>query len=170
MSSFAPLSLSPTPVVTFNIAVPSRTQQTIARTRHFTVHILAADACGARLADVYRVGNARPNSTLRALQQTGSEVVWPHPSTPGRHADSEQPFIRSKGVLFVLRCRLLDTPMGGLVPVRDHVVVLGEVLEIFESDAAAEDSSLAPRFGLLYGDRLYRQLSGDVVVSGTGLA
>ncbi|CAK7271771.1 hypothetical protein SEPCBS57363_004795 [Sporothrix epigloea] len=165
MSSFAPLTLVPTPVITFNIAVPSRTEQVIAKTRNFMIHILAGDAQGARLADVFRQGNAHPASTLRALRQTSSNIVWPG-GVPGHHQDDDQPFLQGKGVLYVLRCRLLDEPLDGLVPVRDHVVVLGEVLEIIKGDAELTTSTGTPCFGLLYGDRHYRCLSEDVVRTG----
>jgi hypothetical protein len=60
-----------------------------------------------------------------------------------------------------LRCKLLDDePARGLVRVRDHVIVLGEVLEIVEGAGArrAEEE----RFGLLYADRRYRQLGGCI--------
>ncbi|CAK7564412.1 MAG: hypothetical protein SEPTF4163_002303 [Sporothrix epigloea] len=167
MSSFAPLSLIPTPVITFNIAVPSRTEQVIAKTRNFMIHILSGDAQGARLADVFRQGNAHPASTLRALRQTSSNIVWPG-GVPGHHQDDDQPFLQGKGVLYVLRCRLLDEPLDGLVPVRDHVVVLGEVLEIIKGEAEIANSTGAPCFGLLYGDRHYRRLSEDVVSTGIG--
>ncbi|KAL1902756.1 hypothetical protein Sste5346_000666 [Sporothrix stenoceras] len=166
MSSFAPLSLFPSPVITFNIAVPSRTEQVISKTRHFMIHVLAGDIQGARLADVFRAGNAHPASTLRALQRTGSQIVWPD-EQPGHHKDHEQPFLRGAGVLYVLRCRLLDEPLRGLVPVRDHVVVLGEVLEIMGGGAEAVDGAGAPRFGLLYGDRHYRKLSGSELRTGS---
>lgn len=130
------------------------------------IHVLSGDAQGARLADVFRAPNAQPANTLRALQRSGSQVVWPH-GPPGLHKDHEQPFLQGAGVLYVLRCRLLDEPLRGLVPVRDHVVVLGEILEIMDGEAEAVDGAGAPRFGLLYGDRHYRQLSGAVMRTGS---
>lgn len=130
------------------------------------IHVLSGDVQGARLADVFRVGNAHPASTLCALQRSGSQIVWPD-TRPGLHKDHEQPFLRGAGVLYVLRCRLLDEPLRGLVPVRDHVVVLGEILEIIDGDAEAVDDAGTPRFGLLYGDRHYRQLSGAKLRTGS---
>ena len=165
MSSFTSLSLYPTPVVTFNIAVPSRTEAALAKTRHFMVHILSGDAKGARVADVFRAGNAHPSSTLHELQQSECDIVWPS-STPDAHKHSDQPFLQGPGVLYVLRCRLLDEPLTGLVPVRDHIVVLGEVLEIIAGAAETTDSAGSPRFGLLYGDRSYRRPDGAVIPSG----
>jgi hypothetical protein len=67
--------------------------------------------------------------------------------------------LEGEGVLYVLRCGLLDDePTKGLVRVRDHVIVLGEVLEIVEGAGAQRERE--ERFGLLYADRRYRQL-GD---------
>lgn len=167
MSSFTPLSLFPSPVITFNIAVPSRTEAAIAKARHFMIHILSGDVKGARLADVFRTGNAHPANTLRELRRSGCEVVWP-PGAPVPHQDERQPFLQGVGVLYVLRCRLLDEPLGGLVPVRDHVVVVGEILEIIAGEAEVTDSTGAPCFGLLYGNRRYRQLNGAIMPTGSG--
>jgi hypothetical protein len=64
-------------------------------------------------------------------------------------------------VLYVLRCRLLeDEPSRGLVRVRDHVIVLGEVLEIVEGSGARRETE--ERFGLLDADRRYRQWGGCI--------
>lgn len=170
MSSFTSLSLYPTPVVTFNIAVPSRTEAALAKSRHFMVHVLSGDAKGARVADVFRTGNAHPSSTLHELKRSECNIVWPSPTSPssstqGQHRGSEQPFLQGPGVLYVLRCRLLDEPLMGLVPVRDHIVVLGEVLEIVAGEAEAIDNDGLPRFGLLYADRNYRQPDGVTIPS-----
>lgn len=66
--------------------------------------------------------------------------------------------LKGPGVLHVLRCRLLDDEHhGGLVKVRDHVIVLGEVLEII--DGGGQDDITDPErpFGLSYADTKYRE-------------
>ncbi|OAA54725.1 Flavin reductase-like, FMN-binding protein [Niveomyces insectorum RCEF 264] len=175
MSSFVSLSLYPSPVITFNVAVPSRTEAAIARSRHFMIHVLAGDARGAQVADVFRAGNAHPDIVARQLRRAGCRIVGlarpPHQETrpvsaaaaATNAAAEDEPFLRGPGILYVLRCRLLDEPWGGLVPVRDHVVVLGEVLEIINGGAEDSDGTGAPRFGLVYGDRHYRQLGRAVL-------
>lgn len=165
MSSFTSLSLYPSPVISFNIAMPSRTEAAIAQTRHFMIHILSGDASGARVADVFRSGNAHPESTSRALQSSQCHLVWPQtsPGRPAPRAADHQPFLCGSGVLFVLRCRLLEEPLRGLVPVRDHVIVLGEVLDIIRGDAEHIDGSGMPRVGLTYANRQYCQLPGATI-------
>ena len=80
------------------------------------------------------------------------------------------PTLVGPGVMYVLKCRVLEEPHGGLVRVQDHVIVLGEVLEILEGRGVGEEEQqhdggrkLAPaRFGLLYADRRYRQLGNCI--------
>lgn len=62
------------------------------------------------------------------------------------------PLIKGEAVMYVLSCRLVEeAPMNGLMPVRDHVIVAGEVLDVIPGSGESE-------FGLAYGDRKYRQL------------
>jgi hypothetical protein len=84
------------------------------------------------------------------------------PAEEGREKlGSEPPVLEGDGVLYVLRCRLLeDEPSRGLVKVRDHFIVLGEVMEIVEGSGAQRETE--ERFGLLYADRRYRQLGGCI--------
>ncbi|KAL2130730.1 hypothetical protein VTI74DRAFT_5994 [Chaetomium olivicolor] len=156
MSSFTSLSLAPCPIVSFNIAVPSRTYDAVAASRHFNIHVLADDERGARVADWLAGGNVAGQEVFERLVQEGiCEVV---------HEEGEAPVLKGDGVLYVLRCRLLDDePARGLVRVRDHVIVLGEVLEIIEGWGA--ERGREDRFGLLYVDRRYRQL-GNCIMPG----
>ncbi len=153
MSSFTSLSLTPTPLVTFNIALPSRTETAIAESRAFVIHLLSGDAAGAALADLFRSGNDESERIAAGLRQAGCEVV--PTGGPG-----EMPMLRGAAILCVLKCRVLDKPCTGLVRVRDHVIVLGEVVEII----GEEDGG---NFGLIYADRHYRQLGGTVSTGGT---
>lgn len=69
------------------------------------------------------------------------------------------PLLKGKGVLYAIKCKVLDdAPTGGLVRVRDHVVVLAEVVEIVEG----EDGP-AEVFGLAYADRRYRTVGNTMV-------
>jgi len=70
-------------------------------------------------------------------------------------SESDGPaMLQGPGVLHILRCRLLDEPTGGLVKVRDHVIVLGEVMEIV--DGGGQDD-IGRDFGLAYADTKYRE-------------
>ncbi|KAK3308264.1 flavin reductase like domain-containing protein [Chaetomium strumarium] len=153
MSSLTSLALSPTPVVTFNIAVPSRTFDAIAASRRFNIHVLADNAAGASVADWLAGGNTGGREVLERLSADGGVEV-----EPGEQ-EGDAPVLKGDGVLYVLRCRLLEdanAPTGGFVRVRDHVIVLGEVLEIVERSGSQRE--VKDRFGLLYADRRYRQL------------
>ncbi|KND91954.1 Uncharacterized protein TOPH_03472 [Tolypocladium ophioglossoides CBS 100239] len=141
MSSFTSLTLAPTPLVTFNVATPSRTLDAIAASGEFNIHILAGDAAGAAVADHFTRGNL--DGVFKGLVTLNEGV-------------DRAPVLGGEGVLRVLRCKVLeDGPAGGLVRVRDHVIVVGEVIEMMPGKKAEE-------FGLAYADRRYRQV-GDVI-------
>lgn len=142
MSSFTSLTLSPTPLITFNIATPSRTLDAIRTSGAFTVHVLAGDARGAAVASHFTRGNLGGN-VLEGFEG-------------GCDEEGGSPVLTSEGVMFALRCKVLkDAAEGGLIRVRDHVIVVGEVMEMVP--VAGEMG-----FGLVYGDRQYRQI-GEVL-------
>ncbi|KAL1867098.1 hypothetical protein Daus18300_006497 [Diaporthe australafricana] len=137
MSSFTSLSLRPTPLVTFNIATPSRTLDAVSRSREFNIHILSGDVAGARVAEWFRKGNAEDLGVFEAAKlrnECGCEVI------PAETLeDGTAPLLKGPGVLFALRCRLLsDEPARGLVRVRDHVIVLAEIIDIVEGEGGKQ--------------------------------
>ncbi|KAL2118122.1 hypothetical protein VTJ04DRAFT_7782 [Mycothermus thermophilus] len=170
MSSFTSLTLTPTPLISFNIATPSRTLDAVVASRQFNIHVLADDADGARLADWFAGGNAAPDPDVAdsdaalvgspaAAGGRGGDVFERLVREGGVQVSSSEgaPLLEGDGVLYVLRCRLLeDGPGGGLVRVRDHVIVVGEVVDIVEGVGAQRETE--EQFGLLYADRRYRQL------------
>ena len=161
MSSFTSLTLHPTPLVTFNIATPSRTLDAVSQSRAFNVHVLSGDVAGGRVAEWFRRGNAEGLGVFEAdrmMAGCGCEVAG------GLDGDSGDvggaPLLRGPGVLYALRCRLLDDePTRGLVRVRDHVLVLAEVVDIEEGGGREGEEP----FGLAYADRRYRQLGRTMV-------
>ncbi|KAH7309589.1 flavin reductase like domain-containing protein [Stachybotrys elegans] len=142
MSSFTSLTLAPTPLVTFNIASPSRTLDGITSSGEFNIHIMGGDTAGAQLAERFTRGNA--GSVFEGVEWEGE-------------SEGAAPVLRGEGVLYVLRCRVLgDAPSGGLVRVRDHTIVVGEVVEV----VAGREGDDA--FGLAYADRRYRRIGGMI--------
>ncbi|KAL7922183.1 flavin reductase like domain-containing protein [Trichoderma austrokoningii] len=139
MSSFTSLTLSPTPLISFNIATPSRTLDAIAASRHFNIHVMSGDELGVEVADRFTKGN--------------TDDVFDGIKYDANRTDAGgAPLIQEEGVMYALRCRLLpDEPTRGLVRVRDHVIVVGEVVELISG-------SHANKFGLSYADRKYRQV------------
>ena len=151
LSSFTSLSISrespERPAVTFNIGAPSRTLAAIEETREFCIHVLSGDERGTSVAAIFAGENRDPERPVRRLVESGYSVV----SAGG--GGQRAAWLEGTGVLFVLRCRLLKEPLAGLVRVRDHVVVLGEVLEIVPVQGQPETTKL----GLAYADRQYRE-------------
>lgn len=154
MSSFTSLTLTPTPVITFNVLAPSRTLDAISSTRYFNIHILSGDASGAAVADHFTRGNMDGN-IFEGLE--GAEVTErSQDGAESRIPGAEVPVLRGDGVLHVLRCKLADDePAKGLMKVRDHVIVVGEVVEMLAGTKAKV-------FSLAYADRKYRQV-GSVI-------
>lgn len=171
MSSLTSLTLRPVPLVTFNIATPSRTLSALEGAGHFNIHILRDTVAGARVADWFSRGNAEGHRVFEGLSGASSVARQQQgPDGPGclatLHAD-QPPLLEGDGVLYVMRCRLLeDAPLGGLVPVRDHVIVVAEVVEIIEGrHVDAEKGTREDDFGLVYADRRYRRLGETMVKS-----
>ncbi|ROT35555.1 hypothetical protein SODALDRAFT_320862 [Sodiomyces alkalinus F11] len=165
MSSFTSLSLQPTPLVTFNIATPSRTLSAVQKSRHFNVHILEDGVEGAKVADWFTRGNAEGQHVFQGLVAgAGSRIIGDEEGSPGCEAEmgaNEAPILRGEGILYIIRCKVIDdAPLHGLIPVKDHVIVVGEVMEILEGRDRREWRE--DDFGLLYADRKYRQL-GNVM-------
>ncbi len=164
MSSFTSVALTPTPVISFNIAVPSRTLDAVSASRLFNIHVLADDIAGARVADWLARGNAGSRKVFAGLAEECECTVAEQ--TPAQREAGEAPVLQAPGVLYVLRCRLLEEPSQGLVRVRDHMIVLGEVLEVLEGGAHVGGNGgkkhKVEQFGLLYADRRYRQLGSCI--------
>jgi flavin reductase (DIM6/NTAB) family NADH-FMN oxidoreductase RutF len=154
MSSFTSLTLSPTPLVTFNVAVPSRTLDAITASRAFNVHVLSGDEAGAALASRFTRGNSADGDALF------EGVEWSRlPGSGDGETTKSPPLLKGEGVVHVLRCRVLDdAPHGGLMRVRDHVIVVGEVLGTVDGDGKAG-------LGLTYADRRYRRAGEELDVS-----
>ncbi|KAK3947019.1 flavin reductase like domain-containing protein [Pseudoneurospora amorphoporcata] len=185
MSSLTCLGLSPSPIVSFNITHPSRTLDALRASRRFNIHLLTDDIAGAAIADWMTRGNSEgPERVFKGLESECRCVVANHEDLDMRRDDGEAPLLDGDGVLYIMRCRVLEEPMEGFIPVRDHVIVLGEVEEIVEglgvrrgTEEGEEVNSLDPvnldnsegrdidpyQFGLVYADRRYRQLGNCIV-------
>lgn len=118
---------------------------------------MAGDEAGARIADWFTRGNADSVAVFDQLHRRSGCVA----ETSGGHG--EPPVLVGDGILYALRCKLLDDPSHGLVKVRDHVMVLGEVVDIIKGCPRERPEDAEERFGLVYSDRRYRQL-GQVIL------
>lgn len=185
MSSLTCLGLSPAPIVSFNITHPSRTLDALRASRRFNIHVLTDDIAGAAIADWMTRGNSEgPEKVFKGLESECGCVVANHGDLSMHSNDGEAPLLDGDGVLYIMKCRVLEEPMEGFVPVQDHVIVLGEVEEIVEGHGARrranegeqvnsldpvdlgkseETDANAYQFGLVYADKRYRQLGNCIV-------
>jgi len=165
LSSFTTLSLSPDPIVSFNIRTndsdPSRTLSALKSSQQFLIHILDDSADGARIADIFTKGrNPFVGEGERGVdeifeEETRDRTILPRLSGPG--------------VGKVLMCEVLpsgvsmqrqgeETPYTtgmGFIRVRDHVLVIARVVEILGVNSREVMSS-----GLSYMDGKYRRAGG----------
>lgn len=151
VSSFTTLTLTPTPIVTFNIRRPSRTLSAIRESRQFLVHILSATEEGAQTAHGFTKGNQ--GDVFKGVNY----AVWNAGSV------CPLPLLSSPGVTKVLRCKLRNEAPGGLVEVGDHVLVLADVESIIEPPPTKHRAALEDR-GLSYLDRAYRTVGECIEV------
>lgn len=140
MSSFTSLALSPVPIVTFNVALPSRTLDAISASGRFNIHILSGDGPGAAVADRFAKGNQEKDIGPALDSDDTCEVMWDSQT-------QDPPILDGQGILYIIRCRLLvdrDYSSSSIerrqafVQVKNHVIVLGEVLDILEGKGRDE--------------------------------
>jgi len=170
LSSFTTLTLTPSPIITFNIKNPSRTLFALSQSRNFLIHILEASENGMKIADTFTKGNANDRSLFlyKNKEVFGVEEVG---VKKGIGEEIKIPMLRGEGVVRVLRCVLLGSREAerneekwseqrgsGLIRVGDHVLILGKVEEIIGGGEETEGS----KSGLCYADGRYRRV-GDVI-------
>jgi len=113
ISSFSSLSISPEPLVTFNIksemkpnVKPSRALRILRRAPHFLVHIINDTPEGVRLANFFATVHDH-QFTTEAQEKAGFEV---EELTNFRHTAGVPlvlPRLKGKGISRVLRCEIL---------------------------------------------------------------
>ena len=158
LSSFTSLSMSPQPLVTFNIGFPSRTLSALTENQHCLIHVLKGNPKGRVLADAFTKGNAVHTTSLEgengnkggkkdaeghtqksitafdlAAQAAENLKVKIHTIKQARKADVHLPIIDSGAVKAVLECRVLgegDRQGGGLIRIGDHVLVVARITNI----------------------------------------
>jgi hypothetical protein len=144
LSSFTTLTLTPSPIITFNIRAPSRTLDALRSTRHFLIHVLAATQSGVNVAEAFTKGKGA--DAFKSLHfRTDQEHV--KIGRKQKNRGEEQivlPLIMSTGIIRVLKCQVLPAighggPKGpgkdgdneeGFVKVGDHELVLAKVHSI----------------------------------------
>ncbi|RDL40768.1 uncharacterized protein BP5553_00747 [Venustampulla echinocandica] len=154
LSSFTTLTLTPSPIITFNIRQPSRTLDALRESKHFLIHILEASKAGSKVAHGFAQGGGGVDGFKK------SNIIEEHVILKEMEG-LVLPRLNGDGVMQALRCEVLRNDDGeckGMIRVGDHMLVLAEVTEILGDDPMAENSW----HGLCYADGRYR-LIGDTI-------
>jgi len=164
VSSFNTVTLSPTPVVSFNIRKISSTFNAMRSSGLFNVHLLSEAAESTDIASKFASGNA--SSPFH--DEEGEIESFADLTDPVRSARSSRlpPILQSrdeKGQLMVpfrLHCRFMGDK---IVDIGDHVVLFGEVVQIFHDDSAFHDHpATLPKPCLVYVNGRYSRVDGHV--------
>lgn len=160
VSSFNTVTLFPTPVVSFNIRKISSTYDAMRSSGLFNVHLLSEAIGATDIASKFASGNA--SSPFH--DDDGEIESFAHLTDPVRTAPSSKlpPILQSrdeKGQLMVpfrLHCRYMGDKV---VEVGDHVVLFGEVLQIFHDDNAFHgQAATLPKPCLVYVNGRYSRV------------
>lgn len=141
VSSFNTVTLSPEPVISFNVRRPSETLSALQASSRFLVHLLAPGPVTAALARDFSKGN----HNLKILSGEGDYEFAAHASDP---ASKPLPLLRRKTRLatdkeadgtddfpFVFECQLHPKS----VDVYDHTIVVGIVVRALSPHLAHPD-------------------------------
>ncbi|EZF33946.1 hypothetical protein H109_00740 [Trichophyton interdigitale MR816] len=169
VSSFNTVTLSPKPVISFNVKLPSETYNAIRFSSRFLVHLLSPTEAMARLALEFSKGyeNVAKNKDVQQasfFRFTAPGDVEASPSfqrgEPPRLVingakagdDSHFPFI------FECQCLPQTTRIG------DHVVIFGTVVNVFSDQAVNLNTAHSAReLCLSYADTRFWEM-GDVIL------
>jgi flavin reductase (DIM6/NTAB) family NADH-FMN oxidoreductase RutF len=148
ISSMTTVTLSPVPIISFNVKQPSRTLNAIQTRESFFIHLLHNSISGAQIAAAFARGDT--DAGYQALENAGAMITLDDETFP--HA----PKIAAIGISGTLSCRLLPDKC---VEVGDHVIVVAQVCEIEFVDG---DGGGVQRVGLAYHDGAYKSI-GDAL-------
>ncbi|KAK5126271.1 hypothetical protein LTR85_010506 [Meristemomyces frigidus] len=166
VSSFSAVTLHPTPIISFNLKVPSRTWDAIRSSGRLCVHILSATPAAAALTHAFTQPHDRPHEPFEMVRRLGGAVF--HVSKARQ--DTRPPRIHhSEGVLARVFAKLLPEKC---VELGDHVVVAAEVKSVSvggQSDTVGREEAIARLdvedvAGLSYARRAYRGVGEAIEV------
>lgn len=132
VSSFSTVTLTPHPVISFNVRRPSETLNALLASRRFLVHLLASGPETATLARDFSKGNTNLSAMLSGhgeFEFTALDAGKDERPLPllRRKGSSESP---SADFPFVLECTLHSDK----IDVHDHSIMLGTVVRTIEGD------------------------------------
>ncbi|KAJ5476674.1 FMN-binding split barrel-like protein [Penicillium sp. IBT 31633x] len=175
VSSFNTVTLTPHPVISFNVRRPSETLNALLASRRFLVHLLAPGPATATLARDFSKGN----TTLAAMLKGHGEFEFAALPTCNEEGLSQKPLpiLKRRGESaaaharddfpFVFECALHPHK----VDVHDHSIVLGTVVRAVEGsqlvlaqedDAKGVDEHSPKRLCLTYANTKFWKMGGEL--------
>ena len=166
VSSFNTVSLSPQPMVSFNIRTPSRTWDAMESSGRACIHVLSATSDAAFIAQIFTTPRDPPHQGFLDVAQVGGRTEVgtrvPVASHGGVSQDltpiSWAPVIEAKGAVKKWIHVVLDRKHCQRVG--DHALVVARVQSV--KDCGAEGASNGTVAGLAYTDGKYRSLGGSL--------
>lgn len=186
VSSFNTVTLTPHPVISFNVRRPSETLHALLSSGRFLVHLLATNSHTAALARDFARGNqnlalgegefefvgVKPSTTFHsnASDSVSGGGSQPVPSSPlpllqRRHEKQDiNPTAESTSTPscfpFIFECQLLPQ---SVVNVYDHTIVVGTVVRAITSEGANELETSSQDLCLTYANTKFWDVGDEVV-------
>ncbi|KJX92249.1 hypothetical protein TI39_contig5882g00005 [Zymoseptoria brevis] len=162
VSSFNTVTLSPDPIISFNLKKPSSSWDAMSKSSKVLVHIPAASSRGASIAHAFTQPYEQPHGGFQAMGKMDIEVSF---------RDSAPPTLVDKdyGILYVLRAYVMREKC---IDVGDHVIVLATVDKVshFPPSLIPHGSRALDHIeGLAYASGGYRRRGIDVEDEGKQL-
>jgi len=156
VSSFTTITLTPEPIVCFNVKVPSRTFTAIEAMKMFRVHFLAGNDQGAFIANAFATCGKGGVDAFRILDAEGAEGGKCEGTAISVNRTSWRglvPRIKGPGIRAVATCHVAP---GQTPKIGDHHIVVAHVLKLAVEDDAPTGS------GLMYSDGAYRSIGAEI--------
>lgn len=161
ISSLSPVTLSPCPVISFNLAADSRTYAALQAAGTFHIYFLSATPLGAKIATAFTKPYELSSAPFEALRQSGVDVKVAR--------ENRAPIIHSKAVLASLRATLKSGSVSGegsvdvdevpaSVKVGDKFVIFAKVTNVLLWKGVHEGET-----ALAYAGRKYRAGGSEIV-------
>lgn len=186
VSSFNTVTLTPQPVISFNVRRPSETLHALLSSGRFLVHLLATNPHTAALARDFARGNQnlalgegefefvgiKPSTTFPAnvgdSENGGESQSEPSPPLPLlQRRQKKQNINPSAGSAstpsyfpFIFECQLLPQ---SVVNVYDHTIVVGAVVRAITSEGANELETSSQALCLTYANTKFWEVGDEVV-------
>ncbi|SMR60690.1 unnamed protein product [Zymoseptoria tritici ST99CH_1A5] len=121
VSSFTTVALSPEPIISFNLKVPSSSWEAIRKSEKMQIHLLAASPRGAAIAHAFTQPYEQPHGAFDAVRKLGVTVMSKSSATPPWLSDTHG------DINYVLKAKTLAEKC---VEVGDHVIVVATVTRV----------------------------------------